>query len=375
MMAANLSSSPSGLSPDFKPQKATGLNLLAAKMSFGGQHRADTYERLASLLKQVKLDVAIRALYDVASEGGKNPNEGKAVIFSHTMEAIGRADKLGDALEPFVPQAESLLLISGERAGDLSLMLRNAASVVRARADMIGAVIAETMTPLVLLLSAVGYVVFYAISVVPKLVLPSMKPDNWEPAAKALVYTSKVLVSHGWIALPIVAAFIALVIYSIPRLTGRVRLYLDYLPPYSIYRVVVGSSVILSLAAMLKSGYKLLDALELIRESANPWLTERIDGMIAGIRQGFGPGVALRMAGHNFPDARVIGDIIIFSQSSNFDQAMSRVADDLLENSVKRVVAISAALKYVAYFTLFGVMAFITIGTTSITSSLSSAVG
>jgi type II secretory pathway component PulF len=202
-----------------------------------------------------------------------------------------------------------------------------------------------------------------------------MKPDNWEPAAKALVYTSKVLVSHGWIALPIVAAFIALVIYSIPRLTGRVRLYLDYLPPYSIYRVVVGSSVILSLAAMLKSGYKLLDALELIRESANPWLTERIDGMIAGIRQGFGPGVALRMAGHNFPDARVIGDIIIFSQSSNFDQAMSRVADDLLENSVKRVVAISAALKYVAYFTLFGVMAFITIGTTSITSSLSSAVG
>jgi hypothetical protein len=42
---------------------------------------------------------------------------------------------------------------------------------------------------------------------------------------------------------------------------------------------------------------------------------------------------------------------------------------------VKRVVAISAALKYVAYFTLFGVMAFITIGTTSITSSLSSAVG
>lgn len=374
-MAANLSSSPSGLSPDFKPQKATGLNLLAAKMSFGGQHRADTYERLASLLKQVKLDVAIRALYDVASEGGKKPNEGKAVIFSHTMEAIGRADKLGDALEPFVPQAESLLLISGERAGDLSLMLRNAASVVRARADMIGAVIAETMTPLVLLLSAVGYVVFYAISVVPKLVLPSMKPDNWEPAAKALVYTSKVLVSHGWIALPIVAAFIALVIYSIPRLTGRVRLYLDYLPPYSIYRVVVGSSVILSLAAMLKSGYKLLDALELIRESANPWLTERIDGMIAGIRQGFGPGVALRMAGHNFPDARVIGDIIIFSQSSNFDQAMSRVADDLLENSVKRVVAISAALKYVAYFTLFGVMAFITIGTTSITSSLSSAVG
>jgi type II secretory pathway component PulF len=344
-------------------------------MSFGGQHRADTYERLASLLKQVKLDVAIRALYDVASEGGKKPNEGKAVIFSHTMEAIGRADKLGDALEPFVPQAESLLLISGERAGDLSLMLRNAASVVRARADMIGAVIAETMTPLVLLLSAVGYVVFYAISVVPKLVLPSMKPDNWEPAAKALVYTSKVLVSHGWIALPIVAAFIALVIYSIPRLTGRVRLYLDYLPPYSIYRVVVGSSVILSLAAMLKSGYKLLDALELIRESANPWLTERIDGMIAGIRQGFGPGVALRMAGHNFPDARVIGDIIIFSQSSNFDQAMSRVADDLLENSVKRVVAISAALKYVAYFTLFGVMAFITIGTTSITSSLSSAVG
>lgn len=375
-MAANFPSASTGLSPAFKPKKATGLNLLAAKMSFGGQHRADTYERLASLLKEVKLDIAIRALYDVASEGGKKPNEGKAVIFSHTMEAIGRADKLGDALEPFVPQAESMLLISGERAGDLALMLRNAAAVVRARADMISAVIAETLTPLVLLLSSVGYVVFYAIAVVPKLVLPSMKPDNWEPMAKALVYTSKMLVSHGWIAFPILAAFVALVIYSITRLTGRWRLYLDYLPPYSIYRVVVGSSVILSLAAMLKSGYKLLDALEMIRESsANPWLTERIDAMIAGIRQGFGPGVALRMAGHNFPDARVIGDIIIFSQSSNFDQAMTRVADDLLENSVKRVVAISAVLKYVAYFALFGVMAFITIGTTSITSSLSSAVG
>jgi len=81
------------------------------------------------------------------------------------------------------------------------------------------------------------------------------------------------------------------------------------------------------------------------------------------------------MAGHNFPDARVIGDIIIFSESSDFDVAMSRVADDLLVNSVNRVVRMAAAIKYFAYFSLFGAMVFITVGTTSITSSLSSAIG
>ncbi|MCE2721950.1 MAG: type II secretion system F family protein [Betaproteobacteria bacterium] len=375
MSAANLLKPSPVASATFKPQKASGLNMLAAKLSFSGEHRADTYDRLANLLQRVKLDVALRALYDVASEGGKKPNEGKAVVFAHALAGLENSDLLGDALEPFIPQAEYLLLVSGERAGDLPLMLRNASAVVRARSDMMSAVISETLTPVILLASAIGYVWFYAIKVVPKLALPTMKPDNWEPMAKMLVSTSNLLVAHGWFALPLIVAFAAAVIYSVPRLTGRVRLVLDYVPPYSIYRVVVGSSVILSLSAMLKSRYKLLESLELIRDSANPWLTERIDGMISGIRRGYGPGVALRMAGHNFPDARVIGDIIIFSESSDFDVAMSRVADDLLVNSVNRVVRMAAAIKYFAYFSLFGAMVFITVGTTSITSSLSSAIG
>jgi len=127
MSAANLLKPSPVASATFKPQKASGLNMLAAKLSFSGEHRADTYDRLANLLQRVKLDVALRALYDVASEGGKKPNEGKAVVFAHALAGLENSDLLGDALEPFIPQAEYLLLVSGERAGDLPLMLRNAA--------------------------------------------------------------------------------------------------------------------------------------------------------------------------------------------------------------------------------------------------------
>ena len=193
--------------------------------------------------------------------------------------------------------------------------------------------------------------------------------------AKALITTSRWALDYGWILPIIVIGIIAAIIYSLPRLTGSLRNFLDYLPPWSIYKVVVGSTMILAITAMVKSKFKLLDSLQMCREEASPWLQERIDAGIDGVQEGYNLGVALREAGHHFPDDRVIGDLIIYSSSQSFEDALERVSADLLKNSIARVRKISKILSVLAYLILLFAMIFITVGTTSITAGLQASIG
>ncbi len=363
---------------DDKPAKteaATSFGRLVAKISFGAGQRADAYERLANLLETTKLVDAVGALYDVASHGGKKKGEGRAILFADTLASIEHGEKLGSALSPFIPQSEQLLITAGEESGRLPNMLKYAAIVVRAKTEMTSAAISETLTPFFLLLGVVVYLFYYAIAIIPRLVLPTMNPEKYQPMAKALIYTSRWAVDYGWILLPIIIGAIAAIIFSLPRLTGPLRKVLDFLPPWSIYKVVVGSTMILAITAMVKSKFKLLDSLQMCREDASPWLQERIDAGIEGVQEGYNLGVALREAGHHFPDDRVIGDLIIYSSSQSFEDALEKVSADLLKNSIALVKKISKTMSILAHIILLFAMVFITVGSTSITQSLQASIG
>lgn len=356
-------------------ESASKFGRVIARLSFGATQRADTYERLANLLESVKLVDALGALYDVASDGGKKKGEGRAILFANTLASIEHGEKLGSALSPFIPQSEQLLISAGEESGRLPSMLKYAAVVVRAKTEMTSAAISETLTPFVLLLGVVAYLFYYAVAIIPRLVLPTMNPDKYQPMAKALIYTSRWAVDYGWILLPITIALIIAIVCSLPRLTGPLRRYLDYIPPWSIYKVVVGSTMILAITAMVKSKFKLLDSLHMCREGASPWLQERIDAGVDGVQEGYNLGVALREAGHHFPDDRVIGDLIIYSSSQSFDEALERVSADLLKNSIALVKKIAKVLSILAHIILLFAMVFITLGSTSITAGLQASIG
>lgn len=365
--------------PNFQPAKAqpklagSGAAFMA-RISFGAKHRADTYERLSRMLEKVKVVEAIEALYDVASEGGKKKGEGRAIMFAHVLHCLQQGRRLADGFRPFVPLSEYLLLKAGEDTGELPTMLRHAAVTVRAKSEMIGAVAGATAYPIVLNVAAFGYFYYYALKIVPKLVTPAMKPDNWEPAARTLVQVSNWVNSYGWIVPLMLIAALTWIGYRMPRSTGTFRQILDSFPPWSIYRVVVGSSVVLSIAAMVRSRYKLLDALTISRDAGGPWLRERLDAGITGVRAGLNLGVALRNAGHQFPDKQVIGDLIIYSQSQSFEEALNQVSEDMLHNSVSLVKTICGGLTVIAYINLAAVLGFITVGTMSITQSLTAVV-
>jgi len=350
------------------------FDTVIAKLSFGAKHRADTYERLSRMIEKIKLVNSIDALLDVASEGGRKPGEGRAIMFAHVLFRLKQGESMADGFRPFIPLSEYLLLKAGEEAGSLTTMLRHAAVTVRAKSDMVGAVLSATAYPVVLNVAAFGYFYFYALSIVPKLVTPGMKPETWEPAARALVSASRWVNSYGWIVPLVLIALFVFMAYRMPRATGKLRQILDSVPPWSIYRVVVGSSVVLSIAAMVRSRYKLLDALMISRDAGQPWLRERLDAGITGVRRGLNLGVALRDAGHQFPDKQVIGDLIIYSQSESFEEALNSVADDMLKNSVSLVKTICGGLTVIAYINLAVILGFITIGMMSITQSLTSAV-
>ncbi|WP_025860507.1 hypothetical protein [Acetobacter papayae] len=113
----------------------------------------------------------------------------------------------------------------------------------------------------------------------------------------------------GLIVLMIGTAFVAR--WSLPRLTGRVRVWLEVAPPWSVYRDIQGYLWICSFLAQCKIGVADVDVLEnQAEDSRSPWLTERLttlrDMMVT---EGVTLPRAMEMARLHFPNPEIIREI------------------------------------------------------------------
>ncbi len=131
-------------------------------------------------------------------------------------------------------------------------------------------------------------------------------PQSWDGAAKLLYRIAQFITGYGAFALILILLLALFVFTTLPYLRGRVRVLLDQSPPWSIYRTLHGSTFLLNVAVMLQSGVRLEEALLLLAANAKPWLKERIDAALYGIRIGGNLGVALHRAGYGFPDKKAV---------------------------------------------------------------------
>src|SRR3546814_18795379 len=86
----------------------------------------------------------------------------------------------------------------------------------------------------------------------------------------------------------------------------RIRIYLDKIPPWSIYRMLQGSTFLLNIAIMIKAGVRLQNILIMMDKTGSPWVRSRVGAALAGINSGLNLGQALPGTGYQFPDDRKV---------------------------------------------------------------------
>lgn len=341
---------------------------------FSNKTRLKVFKKIASLMRnRFSLMDALDMLHDAASKGGKNPSEPLAIALASWGRSLNNGKTFSDALKGWAPDRERLMLSVGD-ASDLENALLNLIKVTEGTSKMIRPIIGAITYPTFLLMMAT--LIIYAIGVymVPPMIdaAPNVK---WTGLAKDLVDLSD-WIKHNWMFAFSIVPSIMLVIYlTIGVWTGKIRAIVDNMPPWSLYKVFVGISWLLALAALIKAGTPVSTAMSALKKDATRYLNERIDKALVFINNGENLGKALDKTKLNFPDAEVVADLKIYSELDNFEEALNNLANEWLEESVYMIEQKASILNMVALLAVGGVIAWAVMGTFEMQDQITSGMG
>lgn len=334
-----------------------------AKLQFTSVKRIEFYETVALLLENnVQLNDALLELYEVWSDKGKKPGEPLPMVARACAEALGNGVPISEALLNWVPDQEASMVAAGDRAGTLISTFADVVKLIEYKQRIGAAVKKALIYPFFLVGMLVVLLYQVSVKLVPQMARTS-SPEEWEGAMYLLYMLSQFVTHAGIYFLLVIFLLLTGVFYSLPRLTGKIRVYLDHLPIYRTFRVMHGATFLLNVSVMMRSGMQQKEALKLLAQNANEWLYERINGAIYGLDHGVNLGVSLERAEHNFPDKRSVQMISILAERKGFEQAMMRFSERWLEQTIFKIERGAVITLYSSIFSVFLVMGLVVLAT------------
>lgn len=343
-------------------------------LQFSNKTRLKLYRKIASLMKnRFSLMDALDMLHDGASNGGKNPSEPLAIAIASWGRSLNNGMTFSDALKGWAPDRERLMLSVGD-VSDLESALLNLIKVTEGSSKMIRPIVGAITYPAFLIMMSV--LIIYAIGVymVPPMI-DAAPTVVWRGMARDLVDLSAWIKDNWLVALASLPVTMAVIYFTIGIWTGKVRAFFDNIPPWSLYKVFTGISWLLALSALVKGGTPVSTALRALRRDASRYLKERIDKTLVYVNNGDNLGQALAKTGLDFPDREIIGDLKIYSELDNFEEALDKLANDWLEESVYMIEEKAGVLNMAALLSIGGVIAWAVMGTFEMQDQITSSMG
>jgi type II secretory pathway component PulF len=327
------------------------------KIDTGSRRRL--YLKLAKMMENgVSLLEALKELHQRRMDTGqaKHPI---TLALADWVKSMQNGAKLSQAMNGWVDQAEQMLIMAGEQSGKLEQTLLTASEIMVAKKNIQGAIIGGLLYPFFIMVMAIGLLMMFSYKLIPEFsrVVPY---EKWTGMARLVVDFSEIV--RDWLPgfLVIGVSLIALYFYTLPRWSEGTRIKLDQWLPYSIYRVLVGSSWLISMAFLVSAGARTESALVQLEATASPWLKARLAACLRGVRSGLHLGDALLKSGYMFPDREIIEDLTIYSRLSGVDEALSALGKEWITVSVQKIQTLmkgvfAASLLFLAVLLAFEV--------------------
>ena len=259
-----------------------------------------------------------------------------SVAIEEWVRGMNNGRKLSEVILPWVSAEEGMLILAGEQSGTLDEALDSVVKVTRAGSAIRGAVVSGLAYPLFLLMLAFGALYFFGFRIIPAF-QKAAAPEAWTGLARTMIQAAGII--QHWL-LWMVAGVLLLVIaffLALPRWNGVPRVILDRHVPFSIYRVMQGSSWLIALAALVQAGMRIETAIDQLGRNASAWCRVRCNSALKGLRAGRDLGESLARSGYEFPDREIISDIRLYATKSGFDVALRTIGDEWITESVERV--------------------------------------
>lgn len=298
--------------------------------------RKRLWSKLAKLITNgVPILDAIGTIHARRVESG-NAKHPMTLALADWKEKIKNGRRISQAIDGWVDRDEQMLIAAGEQSGKLDEALISTAEIMEAKKKIRGAVIGGMIYPVVMMVIAVGVLIMFSYKIIPSFT-KVVSDEKWHGVARFMIDLSNFSRDWIWLIVLAIVAIITAFFISLPRWSGGLRITLDKYPPYNIYRMLQGSTWMISFAALVSAGVRVENALIQLSEGAPPWLHVRVNSCLKGMRSGLSAGDALAKAGYGFPDMEIIDDLGVYSKLSGFDQALAIIGKEWIKESVESI--------------------------------------
>lgn len=359
---------------DYLNEAHTSLATRWYSTQFGGKERIQFYESMTALLENgVPLQEALLEVSNVYSDDGKRNFHPVALAGFAMSSTVSNGKSLGMACQPWMPYQEVAIIASGEKSGNLQQAFDDCVRTIEARQKIVSLILSSSLYP-ALLWSLMAYL----LHVVATRMVPAMArrsdPEGWTGIPHLLYSIATFVNSWGLITLISFVLFVVVSIATLPYFKGPLRVRLESLPPWSIYKALHGSTFLLNIAVMLRSNINQLDALEALELNAKPWLRERLTAARYGVRMGKNFGMALKLAGHQFPDKQAVQFLCVLATRKGFSESIHRFSTRWLANSLNSVERYSKGLLIFSSMAIGVLMILVLIGTYSMQADVANTI-
>jgi len=313
------------------------VNRWWAKIQLTSGSRLRLYRKISKMLSNgLPLLKVLEELEMRASHDRRKPNEALAIVLSDWRRAVQNGGMLSEGMATWVPGAEQMIIMAGEQSGRIEQALLSVCDLVQSSRKIQSSILGGIAYPVMVLVMIFAYVYLFGTSVIPRFTQFS-NPASWHGAARSLYLMSEFVQSWMLVCVLVVVLLIALVAFSMPNWNGRVRNLLDRVPPYSVYRLVVGSGFLVAFSCLQSSGFTVEKSLMRLSANARPWLRLRINDALFGVKSGLNAGEALRSTGYRFPSQEIVEDLCVYSEYGGFAEALKTLADEWMEEGVDTI--------------------------------------
>lgn len=332
------------------------------KFQFSAKQRTRIYRKLNRFLgNSVTLTSALDIMYNHASLDGKKPKQPIAIIINEWRRQVHNGKTFGQAIEGWVPDSDRLVIEGGELAGNLGVAIEKAIMINDSTKRIKSALVGGLAYPLLLVIIAFSFLILFGRSVVPTFdeILPR---HEWTGVGAQMAVMSDFVTDYLFIMVGLLALLITVVTISMPRWTGHTRAKFDKFPPWSLYRLVIGSGFMLTISGMIKSGIAIPRSLQMLQRGASPWYVEKLSRTLYHVNNGNNLGESLHKTNFHFPDTETVQDLRAYASLNKFDETLDKLGTEWLEDSVAKIQAQTATMRNMALILLGGVFSWIAMG-------------
>ncbi|MEM4546620.1 MAG: type II secretion system F family protein [Nitrososphaerota archaeon] len=302
----------------------------------------------------------------------KSRNKSLSKVAKDGLKAVRGGKSLSDGLKKYLPLDEYSLLALQERSGDLLDGIRRLKRLREVKRQARNTFIASIAYPVFILAFLVGMLYVLGGKISTELV-GIIGQQKFSQTPLYIYYQLSRPHNLGMLVFSIVMPFVLLFLF-IFKANGEYRRVLDRYFPFSIYRSFQGIVFLITLSALMKSGFNITSAIEEIMRS-NKYLRIMLMPIKRKMEGSENLGSAMLKTGIYLPDERTAEILSVVSMFTGLEEKLEFLAEKKIKSIISSISLAGKVLQILALLLAGLVVAGFVLGMQSTLSSIAGQIG